>query len=129
MVAQFFSFFLHVIPLRRSTIEVHPNFSEAPLLKSFITHPKTCFSKIQIGSNGPKYTTTSCFGTRLAFRRLWVYKEPCHSEKKNCGKVLPLSQNPSSIVERLIAHRSSIPNLCDLAHVPGCEPCNMHHLL
>ena len=30
---------------RRSTIEVHPKFSEAPHLRSSIPHPKTEFSK------------------------------------------------------------------------------------
>ena len=36
--------------MRRSTIEVHPTFSEAPHLRSSIPHPKTDFSKKQIAS-------------------------------------------------------------------------------
>ena len=36
--------------MRRSTIEVHPEFSEAPHLRSFILHPKTDFGKNQITS-------------------------------------------------------------------------------
>ena len=35
---------------RRSTIDVPPNFSEAPHLRSFIPHPKTDFSKNHIAS-------------------------------------------------------------------------------
>ena len=35
---------------RRSRINVHPNFSEAPYLRSSMPHPKPDFGKIQIAS-------------------------------------------------------------------------------
>ena len=65
--------------MRRSTIDIHPNFSEAPDLRSSIPHPKTNFSTIQIASRRilpwPENTIASLFETRFTFRRVWV-KEP-----------------------------------------------------
>ena len=59
---------------RRSTIEVHPELSEAPQLRNSTPHPKTDFRKNQTPSRGiflwPKYTVTSFFATSLPFRRL-----------------------------------------------------------
>ena len=69
--------------VRRSTIEIHPSFSEAPHLRSSVPYPITDFSKNQIASRWiipwPTYPITYFFETRLAFRRFWA-KEPRHSE-------------------------------------------------
>ena len=69
--------------VRHSTIEVHPEVSEAPHLKSSLPHPKTDFSLVSdcipTILPWPKDTKTSFFETRLAFRLLWV-KEPRRSE-------------------------------------------------
>ena len=83
---------------RRSTIQVHPNFSEDPHFRSSIPLPKTHYSKSKLHAD--KYShdpsTQKCHlsvETRLAFRRFWV-KEPRPSEKKRkCA---------TSIVERVI---------------------------
>ena len=66
-------------------IEVDPEFSEAPHLRSSIPHPKTDFSKKSncIAANSPKARVYKTFfsKSRLAFRRLQV-KEPRLSETK-----------------------------------------------
>ena len=99
-------FFLYLS--RRSTIEVHTNFSEGPHLKCSIPHPKTdSTAKHQITSRWivpwPEYSKTSFFETRLlAFRRFWV-KKPRHSENsitEMCYLYLSLN---ASIVERVIS--------------------------
>ena len=70
---------------RRSTIEVHPNFSEAPHFRSSIPHPKTDFSKNQIASwrivPWPESTKRVFSKSRSAFQRFGL-KEPCLSETK-----------------------------------------------
>ena len=76
---------------RRSTIDVHPNFSAAPHLGSSVPLPKTAFSKNKNASRPifPWSESTFFFfsKSRLTFR-------PRLSEK-NSGYVLPLSQNGS----------------------------------
>ena len=74
---------------RLPTREVHPEFSEAPHLRSFIYLTKTMTSaKNRIASRRiipwPTYTTISFFRTRLPFGRFWV-KEPRQSETIRVG--------------------------------------------
>ena len=69
---------------RRSTIEVHPKFSEAPYFGSSIPHTITDLTKIsnRIPMNNPmaqeyKYPGMPFFETGLAFRRCWVEEPRC----------------------------------------------------
>ena len=66
-------------------IEVHPNFSEAPDLRSSIPYPKTDLSKNQLASRRitpwPQSTKRLVSKSRLAFRRFGL-KEPRLSETK-----------------------------------------------
>ena len=71
---------------RRSTIEVHPNFSEAPHVRSSIPLPKPEFSRNQNASRrifpyGPSLQNVFFSKSRLTFRRFAV-KEPRISETK-----------------------------------------------
>ena len=85
--------------LRRSTIEVHPTFSEAPRVRSSIPHPRTDFSKNQIASWRIISWSESRkrFVSKSRFNRSddLASKNPV-CQKQNSGNVLPLS-----IVERL----------------------------
>ena len=81
--------------LRRSTIEVHPTFSEAPHLTSSIPHPKTEFSKSQNASrriipHGLSLQNAFFSKSRLGSRN------PVF-QKQNSGNVLPLSSNGSVV--------------------------------
>ena len=71
--------------LRCSTIEVHPNFSEAPFLRSSIPLPKTDFSKNQIASRRiiplPESTIVFFSNSSLAFRRFWDQGTPSFRNK------------------------------------------------
>ena len=75
---------------RRSTVEVHPNFSEDPHLRSSLPYPKNDLSKNQMASRSKSHGAS----TQKTFRRFWV-KAPRHSEtkKRKCA---------TSIVERLV---------------------------
>ena len=83
-------------PKRRSTIEVHPSFSEAPHLWSSVPRPKTGFSKNQNASRRiipwPKSTKRFFFSKSRSTYRRFGLKKPRLSET-NSGNVLPLSYN------------------------------------
>ena len=72
-------------PPRRSTIEVHPEFSEAPHFRSSIPHPKTDCSKNQNASRRklpwPKSTKSFFSKSRLAFRRFGVKQKTSFRNK------------------------------------------------
>ena len=76
--------------MRRSTIEVHPIFSEAPHLRSSVSHAKTDFSTnhtaFQLILPWFKLTKTPLFETRLAFRRFWmkVPRDPQNTLAEMC---------------------------------------------
>ena len=99
--------FLLVVPRvghdaqRCSTIQVHPNVSEAPHFRSSRPHPKTHFSKNKKGMpiNIPiaQVHEIAIFEPRLAFRRFWV-KEPRHSKNKRAEKCYPYRRTPPHVV-------------------------------
>ena len=100
--------------LRRSTIEVHPNFSEAPHVKGFIPHLKTGSSNNKVTPRQiipwPKYPKAPFFKTVLAlFVRFWV-KGLHHSENDFSGNVIPVGCSSSSM--RLAGHLTALRAWC-----------------
>ena len=73
------------LPERRSTIEVHPPFSEAPHLRSPIPLPKTDFSKKQkcIAANHPmaRVFTTFLFEIKIGIQTIWAQVTPFFRNK------------------------------------------------
>ena len=71
---------------RRSAIEVRPDFSEAPHMRSSIPHPKADFSKNQIAPRGPRLQN-------VFFRNQYWHSVDCGSrnpifQEQNSGNVL-----------------------------------------
>ena len=72
-------------PERRSTIEVHLNFSKAPHLRSSVPLLKTDFSKNQVASRRvipwPEPTKRFVSNSRLTFRLFWGHGTPSFRNK------------------------------------------------